>query len=254
MASFMSASQKHCNLCWWWYCGRVGSQQSVMLLSPLFTDIPMAADEGSAEKQAGEASMAADGETNGSCDNGDTSHPNAARHTQESTRASPQEGTNRAARIAENGVSEREPEVGKQNHVTADDFMQTSVIGSNGYFLNKSALQGQPLRTPNTLASSLPGHAAKTLPGGAGKGRTLGAFPQPPATAPAVPGEGSADTEDRKPMAPGADVKVHRARKTMPKSVLGLVILCLLLPFPFCLSSPVLLKASGLLCIQEKSQ
>ncbi|KAF7486863.1 Hypothetical predicted protein [Marmota monax] len=197
-------------------------QDSCMKTELLREDIPMAADEGSVEKQAGEASMAADGETNGSCDNCDTSHPNAARHTQEGTRASPQEGTNRAARIAENGVSEREPEVGKQNHVTADDFMQTSVIGSNGYFLNKSALQGQPLRTPNTLASSLPGHAAKTLPGAAGKGRTLGAFPQTPAAAPAVPGEGSADTEDRKPMAPGTDVKVHRARKTMPKSILGL--------------------------------
>uniref|UniRef100_UPI004038533A histone-lysine N-methyltransferase EHMT1 isoform X2 n=2 Tax=Callospermophilus lateralis TaxID=76772 RepID=UPI004038533A len=197
-------------------------QDSCMKTELLREDIPMAADEGSVEKQAGEASMAADGETNGSCDNCDTSHPNAARHTQESTRASPQEGTNRAARIAENGVSEREPEVGKQNHVTADDFMQTSVIGSNGYFLNKSALQGQPLRTPNTLASSLPGHAAKTLPGAAGKGRTLGAFPQTPAAAPAVPGEGSADTEDRKLTAPGTDVKVHRARKTMPKSILGL--------------------------------
>ncbi|XP_073908800.1 histone-lysine N-methyltransferase EHMT1 isoform X5 [Castor canadensis] len=186
-------------------------------------DIPMAADEGSTEKQAGEAPVAADGETNGSCEkSGDTNHQNVAKNTQESMRASPQEGTHRASRIAENGVSERDTEVGKQNHVTADDFLQTSVIGSNGYFLNKPALQGQPLRTPNTLASSLPGHAAKTLPAGASKGRTPSSLLQLPATAPAVLGEGSADTEDRKPAAPGTDVRVHRARKTMPKSILGL--------------------------------
>ncbi|XP_033615113.1 histone-lysine N-methyltransferase EHMT1 isoform X2 [Fukomys damarensis] len=185
-------------------------------------DIPMAADEGPAEKPAGEASMAADGETNGACEkSGDTGHTDATKHTQESTRPSPQEGSNRAARIAENGVSERDTEVGKQNHVTADDFMQTSVIGSNGYFLNKPAVQGQPLRTSSTLASSLPGHAAKTLPGVAGKGRTPSTLPQSPATAP-VPGVGGADAEDRKLAAPGADVKVHRARKTMPKSILGL--------------------------------
>ncbi|XP_059116235.1 histone-lysine N-methyltransferase EHMT1 isoform X6 [Peromyscus eremicus] len=198
-------------------------QDCCMKTELLREDTPMAADEGSTEKQTGETPMAADGETNGSCEkSGDTSHPNAPKHTQESTRASPPEGTNRASRVAENGLSERDTEVGKQNHVTADDFMQTSVLGSNGYFLNKPALQGQPLRTPNTLASSLPGHAAKTLPGGASKCRTPSALPQTPTTAPAVPGEGSADTEDRKPTASGTDVRVHRARKTMPKSILGL--------------------------------
>ncbi|XP_004848753.1 histone-lysine N-methyltransferase EHMT1 isoform X4 [Heterocephalus glaber] len=194
-------------------------QDCCMKTELLREDIPMAADESPAEKPAGEASMAADGETNGACEkSGDT---DATKHTQESTRPSPQEGSNRAARIAENGVSERDTEVGKQNHVAADDFMQTSVIGSNGYFLNKPALQGQPLRTLSTLASSLPGHAAKTLPGVAGKGRTPSTLPQAPATAP-VPGVGGADVEDRKPAAPGADVKVHRARKTMPKSISGL--------------------------------
>ncbi|XP_032610176.1 histone-lysine N-methyltransferase EHMT1-like [Hylobates moloch] len=205
-----------------------------MLVSPLLAETPMAADEGSAEKQAGEAHMAADGETNGSCENSDaSSHANAAKHTQDSARVNPQDGTNTLTRIAENGVSERDSEAGKQNHVTADDFVQTSVIGSNGYILNKPALQAQPLRTTSTLASSLPGHAAKTLPGGAGKGRTPSAFPQTPAAPPATLGEGSADTEDRKLPAPGVDVKVHRARKTMPKSVVGLVILCLLLLFLF---------------------
>ncbi|XP_012639873.2 histone-lysine N-methyltransferase EHMT1 isoform X4 [Microcebus murinus] len=186
-------------------------------------EISMAADEGSAEKQAGEAHMAADGETNGSCEKSDaSSHLNAAKHTQESMKVSPQEGTNKLTRIAENGISERDTEVGKQNHVTTDDFVQASVVGSNGYFLGKPGLQAQPVRTTSALASSLPGHAAKTLPGGAGKGRTPSAFPQTPAAASPVLGEGSVDAEDRKPPAPGADVKVHRARKTMPKSIMGL--------------------------------
>ncbi|XP_045419144.1 histone-lysine N-methyltransferase EHMT1 isoform X9 [Lemur catta] len=186
-------------------------------------EISMAADEGSAEKQAGEAHMAADGETNGSCEKSDaSSHLNAAKHTQESTKVSPQEGTNKLTRIAENGISERDTEVGKQNHVPTDDFVQTSVVGSNGFFLGKAGLQGQPTRTSGALASSLPGHAAKTLPGGAAKGRTPSAFPQTPAAASPVLGEGSVDAEDRKPPAPGADVKVHRARKTMPKSIMGL--------------------------------
>ncbi|XP_062938715.1 histone-lysine N-methyltransferase EHMT1 isoform X8 [Cynocephalus volans] len=198
-------------------------QDCCMKTELLREEILMAADEGSAEKQAGEAHVAADGETNGSCEKGDSSsHPNAGRHIQENAKISPQEGTNKLTRIAENGISERDTEVGKENHVAADDFMQTSVMGSNGYFLHKPALQGQPLRTTSTLASSLPGHAAKTLPGGAGKGRTPSAFPHMPAAAPAVPGEGSTDAEERKPTAPGADVKVHRARKTMPKSILGL--------------------------------
>ncbi|XP_005408687.1 PREDICTED: histone-lysine N-methyltransferase EHMT1 isoform X7 [Chinchilla lanigera] len=197
-------------------------QDCCMKTELLREDIPMAADEGPAEKPAGEAPMAADGETNGACEkSGDTSHTDAAKHTQESTRASPQEGGHRAARIAENGVLERDTEVGKQNHVSADDFIQTSVIGSNGYFLNKPALQGQPSRTPSTLVSSLPGHAAKTLPGVAGRGRTPSALPQAPVAVP-VPGPGGADAEDRKPATPGTDVKVHRARKTMPKSILGL--------------------------------
>uniref|UniRef100_G3UFS4 Uncharacterized protein n=3 Tax=Loxodonta africana TaxID=9785 RepID=G3UFS4_LOXAF len=186
-------------------------------------DVPMAADEGSAEQQGGEAHTAADGETNGSCEKHDaSSHPNAAKHTQENAKASPQEGANTLARIAENGISERDVEAGKQNHVRADELTQTAVVGSNGFFLAKPALQGQPLRTSGPSAPPLPGHAAKTLPGGAGKGRTPGTFSQMQATVPARLGEGSRDADDKTAPAPGPDVKVHRARKTMPKSVLGL--------------------------------
>nr|XP_042101239.1 histone-lysine N-methyltransferase EHMT1 isoform X6 [Ovis aries] len=184
---------------------------------------PMAADDGSAEQQGGEAPVAADGETNGSCDQSNASgHAAAVKHPQESTRGSPQEGAGPGARIAENGILDRDPELGRQNHIRSDGFPQSPVVGSNGYFLGKAPLSEPPLRVASALASSLPGHAAKTLPGGAGKGRTPGAFPQQPAAVPAKPGEGSKDTEDKKAPAPGADIKVHRARKTMPKSIPGL--------------------------------
>ncbi|XP_049637931.1 histone-lysine N-methyltransferase EHMT1 isoform X2 [Suncus etruscus] len=173
----------------------------------------MAADEGSAEKQGPEAPPATDGEVNGSCEQDDAStHPSAMRHTQESTKASPQEGTKKPARIIENGLLEREPEAGRPPHLCADDLTQTSALGSNGLALS------EPLpRVTSTLTSSLPGHAAKTLPGGPGKGRTPNVCSQTPATAPAKLGE-----EDRKAPTLGADVKVHRARKTMPKPILGL--------------------------------
>ena len=177
----------------------------------------MAADDGSAEQQGGEALVAADGETNGSCDQSDASgHAAAVKHPQESTRGSPQEGAGPGARIAENGILDRDPEVGKQNHIRSDGFPQNPVIGSNGYFLGKAPLSEPPLRVASALASSLPGHAAKTLPGGAGKGRTPGAFPQPPAAVPAKPGEGSKDTEDKRAPAPGADVNPAESRGAPP--------------------------------------
>lgn len=178
----------------------------------------MAADEGSPEKPGGDAHVAADGATNGSCERSDTGrHVTPAEHIQDNAKANPQEGPNKLPWTAENGVSERDADVGKQNHVPADDLTQTAVIGSNGYFLSKPALQEPALRVPSALAPALPGHAAKTLPGAASKGRTPSVLSQ-------TPGEGSKDSEDKKPIALGADVKVHRARKTMPKSVLGLVI------------------------------
>lgn len=191
----------------------------------------MAADEGPADRPAGEVPVAADGEANGPCERSDASrHLNSAEHTQETAHGSPPEGTNRLTRIAENGVSERDTDVGKQNHVRADDLTQTAVVGSNGLVLSKAAPPEPPSRGPSTVAPALPGHAAKTLPAAAGRGRTPGAFAQMPAAVPAKPGDGSRDAEDKKPPAPGADVKVHRARKTMPKPALGLV-MC---PSPGC--------------------
>ncbi|KAM6337155.1 histone-lysine N-methyltransferase EHMT1 isoform 2-T2 [Alca torda] len=177
----------------------------------------MAADESAMEKQAGEPKMAADGETNGSCEHSEAgSHPNPAKNTQDNTKASQQDSSTKLNRIAENGISERDGETGKQNHMKANDFTQTSVTGSNGYILTKQMAQEQPLRTTSTFAS-LTGHAAKTLPGGASKGRTVGSFSQMQATMPTKLGEGSKDMDAKRATAANAEVKVHRARKTMPK-------------------------------------
>ncbi|XP_071622646.1 histone-lysine N-methyltransferase EHMT1 isoform X4 [Heliangelus exortis] len=177
----------------------------------------MAADESATEKPTGEPKMAVDGETNGSCEHSEAgSHPNPAKTTQDNTKASQQDSGTKLNRIAENGISERDGETGKQNHLKANDFTQTSVTGSNGYILTKQMAQEQPLRTTSTFAS-LTGHAAKTLPGGGSKGRTLGSFSQLPATMPAKLGEGSKDMDAKKATAANTEVKVHRARKTMPK-------------------------------------
>uniref|UniRef100_A0A8C0VQS1 Euchromatic histone lysine methyltransferase 1 n=1 Tax=Cyanistes caeruleus TaxID=156563 RepID=A0A8C0VQS1_CYACU len=176
----------------------------------------MAADESATEKQVGEPKMAVDGETNGSCEHSEGGgHPNPAKNTQDNTKVSQQDSTTKLNRIAENGISERDGEPGKQNHLKANDFTQTSVTGSNGYILTKQMAQEQPLRT--TSFASLTGHAAKTLPGGAGKGRTVGSFAQLQATMPSKLGEGSKDMDAKKAPAANAEVKVHRARKTMPK-------------------------------------
>ncbi|NXI28162.1 EHMT1 methyltransferase, partial [Sterrhoptilus dennistouni] len=176
----------------------------------------MAADESATEKQVGEPKMAVDGETNGSCEHSEGGgHPNPAKNTQDNTKVSQQDSTTKLNRIAENGISERDSEPGKQNHLKANDFTQTSVTGSNGYILTKQMAQEQPLRT--TSFASLTGHAAKTLPGGAGKGRTVGSFAQLQGTVPGKLGEGSKDTDAKKGPAANAEVKVHRARKTMPK-------------------------------------
>ncbi|NXH20772.1 EHMT1 methyltransferase, partial [Bucco capensis] len=177
----------------------------------------MAADESATEKQVGEPKLAADGETNGSCEHSEAGgHPNPAKTTQDNTKVSQQDSGTKINRIAENGISDRDGEAGKQNHLKANDFTQTSVTGSNGYILTKQMAQEQPLRTSSTFAS-LTGHAAKTLPGGASKGRTLGSFPQLQATMPSKLGEGSKDMDAKKAPAANTEVKVHRARKTMPK-------------------------------------
>uniref|UniRef100_A0A8D0GIF1 [histone H3]-lysine(9) N-methyltransferase n=1 Tax=Sphenodon punctatus TaxID=8508 RepID=A0A8D0GIF1_SPHPU len=184
----------------------------------------MAADESATEKQIEEPKMAPDGETNGSCERNEaSSHPNPAKNSQDNTKMSQQDSSTKLNRIAENGISDRDSDTGKQNHLKANDFTQTSVTGSNGYILTKQMAQEQPVRTTSGTFASLTGHAAKTLPAGAGKGRTLSTFSQMQATMPTKLGEGSKDIHARKAVAAAnTEVKVHRARKTMPKSISNL--------------------------------
>ncbi|XP_053138303.1 histone-lysine N-methyltransferase EHMT1 isoform X3 [Hemicordylus capensis] len=183
----------------------------------------MAADESAIEKQGGEPKMAPDGETNGSCERSAAkTHPNAAKNPQDHAKGSPGDSAAKLSRIAENGLSERDSEPGKQHHIRASDFTQTSVTGSNGYVLPKPMAQELPVRTTSGPFAALTGHAAKTLPAGGGKGRTLGAFSLAQAAVPAKLGEGGKDAEGKKAAAAHANFKVHRARKTMPKSAASL--------------------------------
>ncbi|XP_029467385.1 histone-lysine N-methyltransferase EHMT1 isoform X3 [Rhinatrema bivittatum] len=177
----------------------------------------MAADE-SSEKQVGEPKMTADGETNGSFERSETkSYPNSAKNTQDSMKAIQQDSSSKLNRINENGISERNNEGGKQNHMKSNDHTQTSVMGSNGYILNKQIAPEQPLRTTSTQNASLSGHATKTLPGASNKTRVPNTFPPTQATLSAKLGEGSNDGDVKKPGVVISEVKVHRARKTMPK-------------------------------------
>ncbi|XP_028910151.1 histone-lysine N-methyltransferase EHMT1 isoform X5 [Ornithorhynchus anatinus] len=179
----------------------------------------MAADESSAEKQGGEPQLVTDVETNGSCEGGEaTDPPSPAQNTQDSIKATQPDPAAKLGRVAENGLSERDVEGGKPNAAKSSELTQTSVTGSNGFILTKATSQEQALRTTSTPAPSLPGHAAKTLPGGAGKGRTLSTLSPIQAAPSAKAGEGSEERDTKKAPAPNSDVKVHRARKTMPKS------------------------------------
>ncbi|XP_063000842.1 histone-lysine N-methyltransferase EHMT1 isoform X5 [Elgaria multicarinata webbii] len=179
----------------------------------------MAAHESAIEKQVGEPRMAPDSETNGSFDCSEPkSHANAAKNTQDNAKLSQGDSMAKLNRIAENGISERDGDTGKQNHIKANDFTQTSVTGSNGYILPKQMAQELPVRTTSSAFASLTGHAAKTLPAGGSKGRTLGTFSQAQVAAATKLGEGGKDGEAKKSAAAHANIKVHRARKTMPKS------------------------------------
>ncbi|XP_063172469.1 histone-lysine N-methyltransferase EHMT1 isoform X3 [Candoia aspera] len=176
----------------------------------------MAAGDGVIDKQVGELKMAPDGETNGACECTEfKGHPSVAKNTQDNTKMSQGDSVAKLSRIAENGFSERDGDAGKPNHLRASDFTQTTVTGSNGYILPKQVAQDLPVRTAGSAFASLPGHAAKTLPAGGSKGRTLSPFAQAQAALPAKLGDGGGkDTEAKKT----AGIKVHRARKTMPKS------------------------------------
>ncbi|XP_039182989.1 histone-lysine N-methyltransferase EHMT1 isoform X6 [Crotalus tigris] len=176
----------------------------------------MAASDGAIDKQVGELKMAPDGETNGSLEcNEFNGHPSVAKNTQDNAKLSQADSVAKLSRIAENGFSERDGDAGKSNHLKANDFTQTTVTGSNGYILPKQMAQDLPVRTSNSGFASLPGHAAKTLPAGGSKGRTFGPFMQAQGALPAKFGDGGGKDPEAKKT---GGIKVHRARKTIPKS------------------------------------
>ncbi|XP_058015138.1 histone-lysine N-methyltransferase EHMT1 isoform X3 [Ahaetulla prasina] len=177
----------------------------------------MAAGDGAIDKQVGELKMAPDGETNGSLEcNEFKSHPGVAKNSQDNAKLSQGDSVAKLSRIAENGFSERDCDAGKTNHLkAANDFTQTTVTGSNGYILPKQMAQDLPVRTSNSGFAALPGHAAKTLPAGGSKGRTLSPFMQAQGALPAKFGDGGGKDPEAKKT---GGMKVHRARKTMPKS------------------------------------
>ncbi|CAI5794360.1 histone-lysine N-methyltransferase EHMT1 isoform X1 [Podarcis lilfordi] len=172
----------------------------------------MAAGENAIEKQIGEPKMAPGGETNGSYESNEArSHTNAAKNPQDSVKVSQGDSTAKLSRVAENGISERDSDTGKQNHIKANDFMHTSVTGSNGYILPKQMAHGPPKRTSSGA------FATKTLPAGGGKAKAMSTFSQAQAALPAKSGEGRNEMEAKKSAAVPTGVKIHRARKTMPK-------------------------------------
>ncbi|XP_069465813.1 histone-lysine N-methyltransferase EHMT1 isoform X2 [Ambystoma mexicanum] len=183
----------------------------------------MAADESSTEKQLGEPKMASDSEINGLCKRTDTkNHPNPAKSTQDITETIQLEHSNKNSWIIENGISENAGDAGKQLYLKVNDPTQTTLTGSNGYFFIKPPATEQPPRTTCPTAASMAGHAAKSMPGGPSKAKAPVTFTIPTATVlQAKLGEENSNVDDKLTgtAAPTAELKVHRARKTMPRSI-----------------------------------
>ncbi|KAM4696988.1 histone-lysine N-methyltransferase EHMT1 [Rhinophrynus dorsalis] len=170
----------------------------------------MAGDENLCEKQVAE--------TNGSCERNESKDHGISLGTMDGTKLTLQDSTFKTCWVAENGVLERDPGDVRPHPLKTNNPTQTSVMGSNGYILNKSAVLEQPLRT--TSSSPLSGHAAKTLPGVVSKAKTSSNAYVPPAPSPAPPqiGDPIMDDDAKQTDAPLPDLKIHRARKTLPKS------------------------------------
>lgn len=153
------------------------------------------------------------GDTNGSCDKSDSKE-----HTQDSTNNPHPDSNYKTCWVAENGVCEQDTGDLRQQHpLKVNNPIQTSVVGSNGYILNKSVGLQQPLRTSG---SPLSGHAAKTLPGAANKAKAAASAHVPPSLSPTPP-QAEDQVRDDSPRitdSPASDLKIHRARKTLPKT------------------------------------
>ncbi|XP_072286738.1 histone-lysine N-methyltransferase EHMT1 isoform X3 [Pyxicephalus adspersus] len=150
-------------------------------------------------------------ETNSSCDKSDSKE-----QTQDSTNNPHPDSNYKACWVAENGVCEQDTGDLRQQHpVKVINPIQTSVVGSNGYILNKPVGLQQPSRTSG---SPLSGHAAKTLPGTANKVKAATSAHVPPSLSPIPPQEGDQIKDDSPMLTESSDLKIHRARKTLPKT------------------------------------
>ncbi|XP_073397291.1 histone-lysine N-methyltransferase EHMT1 isoform X3 [Dendrobates tinctorius] len=159
------------------------------------------------------------GDTNGSCERTDPKEHTVSPHGgQDGTKLHNQDPNYKTCWVAENGVCERDPTDLRQHPLKINSPMQTSVVGSNGYILNKSVVHQQPLRTSSS--SPLSGHAAKTIPGAALKSKMTSNVYLPTAPSPAPPQVGD-QVQDESPKITDSSVsdsKPLRARKTLPRS------------------------------------
>ncbi|XP_040297997.1 histone-lysine N-methyltransferase EHMT1 isoform X6 [Bufo bufo] len=171
------------------------------------TDV-MAGDENLPEKV---------GDTNGSCERTDSKEHTVSPHGgQDSTKLHNQDPNYKPCWVAENGICERDPGDLRQHPLKINSPMQTSVVGSNGYILNKSVGHQQQLRTSSS--SPLSGHAAKTLPGAALKTKAASNVYVPTAPSPPQVGDQVQDESPKLTDSSVSDSKIHRARKTLPRS------------------------------------
>ncbi|XP_041098537.1 histone-lysine N-methyltransferase EHMT1-like, partial [Polyodon spathula] len=226
-----------------------GVVQEVRMKTEAAKEPPTSRDWGRDETTLGKpavdsSKMPADAELNGSCERAEPitakSHQSLPKMCQDSRARlpPPQESNNKLTHFNENGLLEKSGEpAGKQNHLKAGDPTQASVTGSNGYVLNKQQQPTQeqaPHRTSGTtVGASLIGHAAKTLPGGAGKARSLNTVKTDGAR-----GQGPALLREEKEKAEGITkhaaqevnppAKIHRARKTMARPLVNQTTLKLL--------------------------
>ncbi|XP_048414668.1 histone-lysine N-methyltransferase EHMT1 isoform X6 [Stegostoma tigrinum] len=193
-----------------------------------------AANLSATEKPLEACEMFADGETNGSCGKSEEAsstktHQASVRNSQDTLKTASWD-LSELKQITENGIlGEDNKTVKTSNHMNSDDVTLTPLTGSNGFVLNS-----KPLLQVQTGSPPLIGHAAKTLPsspskgGGVNKVKNLGAVEvlqnqamKPLNMASAKSGEENPEenTSQAKKLSQGlnAEVKIHRARKTLPK-------------------------------------
>lgn len=181
--------------------------------------------------------MFADGETNGSCGESEEAsstmnHQMSIKNTQDIVKTALQD-LNELKQINENGIlGEDNKTVKASNHMNSDDLTRTSVTGSNGFVLNS-----KPLSQVQTGPPPVFSHAAKTLPSSPSKARGINMVKNISTAlaaevlqnqamksltlASAKSGEENLEenTSQAKKLSQGlnTEVKVHRARKTLPK-------------------------------------